>query len=1139
MKKHLEPSKEKKLGRANQSLEDHFLLSSRDVFSYFQYIPPEEYTAFGIEEDDVPFGTFAALKHPTLLQSHLGGNAYGAGLFEHRVLNDEELRFLESIDLSDPESLKKHSPAINELYRKMGLLVRLSRKGIFYYLIPFSFIAHYILDIRIRVKLIQSIIPEIIEKKDLKIGVMTSSDDILTHELIARFPQHRFLILSSLDDFSTRRKPFDVFICPHHPAEYLINLSSSGWIPIIASKKKMIQYIGHLFLRLRRNLNPTGTFALVCPMVISKRACSQSKMRIILEKFFDAETWNEILPDEYQGNSDFQITLFPFLCVRAHPKRSKILRQDIEEFLQKSHLVGCPITLVADYKNTLDYVTNVLSCLARLSQSTGIKTVEKMPQIRHLTSRYKKLTKVQAIIDPSQTKRKSVKFFDYIPELSLFGFSRSELQEMGLIVTGHSSLGRVAMGKYPVYTLEPLRKLVKQQPSYIHYLYTMTLAELVTSLKRDLVEAEKKRLDQITKALLDDDKFRELLIPLQASNSVEKLIKVSYERIHKLTMTEIAENGDKSIITPELEKHLIKTFCVDQNFLETFLRAKLHGTGHILPLLGFYPSLVLLWACVFFGKHIVQKFKSEPDKKPDLVINLNPIFRNTPPEHKRDLAEKLKKHLCLAVTELSTPPFHELLYSEKAWFWLESKLHFVIDSDLKIVSVSYFDLEESEKILESFSKHLEAKKARTIPSTIIEEANHHAQRIMQYIKTTAYRHECKVDNTSIMPNLVLLGLWKSLFEKLLSPEEAYETLVIIGKKAPSLLSMLILSANEENFDAIAKAFIRLRSITERHRLSFQETSLFYAMAKREFGPYAEEKIGISQSQFQKMEEMLSSAHADFFIYQATIIAMLVHHLPHQNISEQVDYLLGNISKAKMILDHQEKTVKNYTFTLLKAREIIKDIQNGRAALICLDELTSFHNSRSFLDAIFLLSIVLEKGIMTGDLLAQTLRLRQEVLKALESRKPWRNHLEDIIISHGASFRAFPPIFGFSLEDDVLAYGCFLKSNKEQHELSLDLIRGRYVAAIDRILRFCDLSPVQFNDVVEISKSTPIIELYHRKALSSMGLGTFQELVTRAQKICEKIFSLTQKHRFNLLLSFDELIKESLQEENNSLQFLHF
>jgi hypothetical protein len=126
-------------------------LSSKDVFSYFQRIPPEEYEAYGIDKDDIPFGTFAALKHPESLKSHLGGNAYGSGLFEHRALSDEELRILESFDPSDPESLKKHFLTINELYRKMGLLIRLSRKGIFYYLIPLSFITHFMTDIRIRV----------------------------------------------------------------------------------------------------------------------------------------------------------------------------------------------------------------------------------------------------------------------------------------------------------------------------------------------------------------------------------------------------------------------------------------------------------------------------------------------------------------------------------------------------------------------------------------------------------------------------------------------------------------------------------------------------------------------------------------------------------------------------------------------------------------------------------------------------------------------------------------------------------------------------------------------------------------------------------------------------------------------------
>jgi|GEM_PF-2469229 len=1106
------------------------ILSSKDVFSYFQRIPPEEYEAYGINKDDIPFGTFAALKHPESIKSHLGGNAYGSGLFEHRALSDEELRILESFDPSDPENLKKHFLTINELYRKMGLLIRLSRKGTFYYLIPLSFITHFMTDIRIRVNLIQSLIPELIERKDLKIGIMTSSDDILTHELIARFPQHRFLILSSMEDLSARRKPFDVFICPHHPAEYLKNLLNESSISPMIAGEKLTRYMGYLFMRLRRTLSSTGIFAIVCSLD-TRKTYSQLSMKNMFETFFTEEVRDEILPEEYQNEERHQA---PFLCIRAYPKKAKTLKVDIEEFLKKTPLAGCPVNLVADYKNTIDYIANVLGYLAKISESEKTEIIKKSPQIKHIISRYKKLIKIQSIFDPSEVKKEPVKFFDFIPEFSLLGFTRSELQEMGLIVTGHSSLGRVVMGKYPVHTLEPLRDFVKQQPSYTDYLSMMTMAELATSLKRDLSDTEKKQLNQIIVALSDDDKFQKVLESLQTIGNLDELLQMSYKRVRRLTMSDVAESNQDSTASPTLEKHLLSIFHVDQKFLETFLRAKLHGTGHILPLLGFYPSLILLWASVFFGKTISEKSTLNPASKPDLVINLNPIFQGVPLEHRRDLAEKLRHQIYLAVNEYSAPPFGDIIHSRKTWFWLKARLQFTMEPGSNTVNVGYFDLEESTKVVESFSKHLEARSARTVPSVIIREANHHTGKILQYIEAT---NSISSNLTAQLIDSTIIELWKSLFEKLLSPEEAYETLVIIGKKAPLLLSTVIPAKNEESFDALAKAFRRLRSITERHRSGFQETSLFYAMAKKEFGPYAEEKIGISPRQFEEMEEMLSYAHADFSIYQAMIIALTIHHLPTQDIYKEIDYILGNMSKASLILDYQAKTIGKHVLNLLKGKEIISSICNGKIPLIYLCELISFHNSRSFLEAAFLLSITLERGIMTSDMLAQMLKLRYEVLDAIKNNRPWRNHLESIIARAGSSFNTNIEILGVYLEKEVQAYGNLLKSTeKPAAEPSLEVVKGRYITAIDRILRVHNLSPIQFSDIIEAKKGTSFIELYHRKALSSTGTETFKELLNKAHKVCEDIFSLPTQERINMLLSFDELNNNSLDRTNSLLSY---
>ena len=64
----------------------------------FGIIKPEDFETFGIEPADIPPGTAAAHKHPPLLSSRFGGNAYGFGFYEiYDRLDQEDIKLLQSI----------------------------------------------------------------------------------------------------------------------------------------------------------------------------------------------------------------------------------------------------------------------------------------------------------------------------------------------------------------------------------------------------------------------------------------------------------------------------------------------------------------------------------------------------------------------------------------------------------------------------------------------------------------------------------------------------------------------------------------------------------------------------------------------------------------------------------------------------------------------------------------------------------------------------------------------------------------------------------------------------------------------------------------------------------------------------------
>jgi hypothetical protein len=72
---------------------------------------------------------------------------------------------------------------------------------------------------------------------------------------------------------------------------------------------------------------------------------------------------------------------------------------------------------------------------------------------------------------------------------------------------------------------------------------------------------------------------------------------------------------------------------------------------------------------------------------------------------------------------------------------------------------------------------------------------------------------------------------------------------------------------------------------------------------------------------------------------------------------------------------------------------------------------------------------------------------------------------------------------------------------------MELAKGRYITALNRILRFHNLSLIQFSDIIETKMGTSSTVLYHQKALSSTSIETFQALWGCSKILGEELRSL--------------------------------
>jgi hypothetical protein len=193
--------------------------------TFFRAIKPEDYGRLGIDSQDVPVGTFPAHDHPSFLPSRSGGNAYGLGLIEQSALSKADLDFLDSLDFQDMGQVRRHARQLNAIYQKLGLLIRYAASGTRYYLIPINLVAHSLEDVKTKADEIERfVIQHILEARveRLDIGLMTAANDLMVHELTARFSSHRIFLFDTLAKLRTWRTLLDVIILPKDPFAYLL-----------------------------------------------------------------------------------------------------------------------------------------------------------------------------------------------------------------------------------------------------------------------------------------------------------------------------------------------------------------------------------------------------------------------------------------------------------------------------------------------------------------------------------------------------------------------------------------------------------------------------------------------------------------------------------------------------------------------------------------------------------------------------------------------------------------------------------------------------------------------------------------------------------------------------------------------------
>ena len=833
----------------------------------FSFIKPEEFEALGISPADIPPGTFAAHKHPSILPSRFGGNAYGFGFFEiYGRLDPKDIKLLQSISSENPDHIKEYYREINRIYKKIGLLIRFSSLGKPYYLIPDHLVSSSLSYIRNKADEISKVIG-FHRKKYLKeshrIGLLTHADDLIMNDLSIRFKEHQFIIIDSLEKLRTINETLDLVILTRDIYEIILMETFSPRLHEKPSKKQLEKYALYMLGKVYRVLKPDGELFIMANSYVSKtnqtvkitfKTVHEEKNFILFSHIFktrkkyqvkgkpqqvnifdfqkylgglyveqevlarllgdrdfesmslkeinrlpylnfplDVElaydqerVWTKVLsvyfskiflkpmiPDSVKAEwrERFSVSGFSPHYILIYMGQKKPLENTLGELkrdIMESRLSGCPLPLLADYRDSFDFLIRTLNVLKKIKSGsyTGLPEIfiERLKQplenkkmrytglnaVLRLMSEINHLERIKSYLNPDMIEGTKTKVLKNLEILPFFGFGYEELKEIFLIIVGHTAMGRILSGKMNEKALKPVSDLARtydqqQALNLLRYCRLMSMAETVASRKTDLNQEQLAELFDLYETMVRVLSNREMdwdrLLDEKISSMggihnkiIRKILNMMNhfqfldnwsELPHKGGMEKesLADFDDKKLVKIENiiklvkiieefeERHLKKDPLHLPIFYRKFLNLEFHGTGHIFERMDSRLAFILLWITVNVAR--------------GEVINFNPILADVEPSeidrHVKKVEEEAKA-INTNYLDLGTlKQLSDHLYEHHTSFIIGTGFRLKVNQKTHAVDITFIDMDENIEKLDNLTTKFIGSKISEIPVKELEE----------------------------------------------------------------------------------------------------------------------------------------------------------------------------------------------------------------------------------------------------------------------------------------------------------------------------------------------------------------------------------------------------------------------------------
>jgi len=521
---------------------------------------------------------------------------------------------------------------------------------------------------------------------------------------------------------------------------------------------------------------------------------------------------------------------------------------DIKRDVADSNLAGCSFELVADYRDSLEFIVRTLEVLRALKKgdygSLPRVFIDRLRQplenknrrfgaLNHcikLTNNIKHLEKIGGYLNPDKIEGPDTRLMSNLEALTAFGFSHHELKEMILITLGHTTLGRIISGKMSERSLKPVSDMARtydpqQALNMLRYCRLMTMAETSAARGHELSNEALNQLFDLYEStvrvvinqeldweqLLDEKtitiggirnrivkkiltmmgyfEFLENWAALRKKGPMEKEALADYDD------RKLAEIEEVIHLVTVLEKFEEKYLKLDPLYLPVFYRKFLdlefHGTSHLFERMGSSLNVfVLLWITVNLAR--------------GESVNFNPILADVKDEAVDERIRKVQKEAAaINLEQLNLEllnRFSEQLDQDRSSFIMGTGFQLKTSSQNKTLEIAYKDLDQSLKEAEILSGKIAG---RAINKILLDDLRN-LEMVFADLEMF-YQSQLRVvrdsDTGLKIParqrrwfegtRKMRKSLWQNFTRVMFQPEHLHTNLYYLYRNAPVLLNFLL------------------------------------------------------------------------------------------------------------------------------------------------------------------------------------------------------------------------------------------------------------------------------------------------------------------------------------------------------------